>query len=275
MKSKDQIKKRIYEVVFEAETREGRIFDLVLLVAILISVFLVIIETVPAIRNEYGREIILLEWFFSVIFLIEYILRIYSIQNKWRYIFSFYGIIDFLSIVPALVFLFYTGAHSLLLLRSLRLLRVFRILKLTRFMSQGQLIIRALNASKEKIFVFIMFITLLVIMFGSLIYLIEGDVNPGFDSIPRSIYWAIVTITTVGYGDISPVTPLGQFLASLIMVSGYAILAVPTGIVTGELIHASKENHNQSSYNTNTCPHCLLEGHDLDAKFCRKCGGQL
>ena len=275
MKENSNLKKRIYEVVFEAETKEGKIFDLLLLVAILLSVFLVIVETIPEVRASYHNQIVIIEWIFSVLFMIEYILRIYSINNRLKYILSFYGIIDFLSILPALVLLFYANAHSLLLLRALRLMRIFRILKLTRYMSQGQIIIRALKASKEKILVFIFFIFLLVILFGSLIYLIEGDINPKFDSIPRSIYWAIVTITTVGYGDISPVTPLGQFLASLIMISGYAILAVPTGIVTGELISASKNSNNSHLYNTNTCPHCLLEGHDLDAKFCRHCGGKL
>lgn len=275
MKENSNLKKRIYEIVFEAETREGRIFDLVLLGSILISVFLVIIETVPWIRSGYGKLIIALEWGFSVLFLIEYILRIYSFEKRWKYILSFFGIIDFLSILPALILLFYANANSLLLLRALRLLRIFRILKLTRFMSQGQLIIRALKASKEKILVFIFFILLLVLLFGSLIYLIEGEINPEFDSIPRSIYWAIVTITTVGYGDISPMTSIGQFLASIIMLSGYAILAVPTGIVTGEIISASKENEKLHQYNTNTCPHCFLEGHDLDANFCRNCGGML
>jgi voltage-gated potassium channel len=275
MKENESLKRRIYEIVFEAETREGRIFDLVLLAAIILSVFLVIIETIPEVRELYHDQIVIIEWIFSVLFMIEYLLRIYSVNNRKKYIFSFFGIIDFLAILPAIILLFNVGAHSLLLLRALRLMRIFRILKLTRYMSQGKIIVRALKASKEKILVFVFFIFLSVIMFGSLIYLIEGGINPEFDSIPRSIYWSVVTITTVGYGDISPITPAGQFLASLIMISGYAVLAVPTGIITGEFISASKVNNNLFQYNTNTCPNCLLEGHELDAKFCRNCGGKL
>jgi voltage-gated potassium channel len=270
----EKLKKKIYEIVFEAETPAGRIFDLTLLISIFLSVIVVMIETIPEVRASYHDELVAVEWVFSVLFCIEYGLRIYSVQKPMKYITSFYGVIDFLSILPAFVLLFFSGAQSLMILRALRLLRVFRILKLTRYIAQGQLIMKALRASREKLLVFVVFIMILVIIFGSLMYFIEGHINEGLDSIPRSIYWAIVTLTTVGYGDISPITPLGQFLASIIMISGYAIIAVPTGIVTGEIITASKLK-DQPRFNTNTCPNCLLEGHEMDAKYCRNCGGEL
>ena len=276
MLKNEKLRKKIYEIVFEAETAQGKAFDIVLLISILLSVVIVLLESIPEVRSSYAKSLLFVEGVFSFLFLIEYILRLYSVQKPMKYALSFYGIVDFLSILPALVILFYTNAHSLMILRGLRLLRVFRILKLSRYLSQSQMIINALKASKEKISVFIVFVLIMVTIFGSLIYLIEGNVNEGFDSIPRSIYWSIVTLTTVGYGDISPITPLGQFLASIIMISGYAIIAVPTGIVTGELMNASKQQQSDApEHNTNTCPHCLLEGHQLDAKFCRSCGGKL
>ena len=264
-------RKKLHDIIFEAETKEGRFFDISLLFIILMSVIVVMLETVEAYSEKYGAFFYALEWFFTIIFLIEYCLRIYCVHKPWKYIFSFFGIVDLLSILPTFLSLYFAGSQSLMIIRGLRLLRVFRIFKLAHFLSQGQIIITALKASRAKIAVFIIFILILVSIFGSLMYLIEGRSNSGFDNIPRSIYWAIVTLTTVGYGDISPVTPLGQLIASMIMISGYAILAVPTGIVTGEII---KGNRGRRNY-TETCPHCMEEGHDADAIYCNHCGGSL
>lgn len=274
MMKNEELKKKIYDIIFEAETPAGKLFDLSLLVMILLSIVIVMLETVPQIRLNYGKELLVVEWIFLFVFLIEYLLRIYCLPKPINYILSTYGIIDFIALIPAILFLFLGGANSLIMLRALRLLRVFRIFKLSKYLRQGEFIIKALKASREKIFLFVIFVLILVSIYGSLIYIVEGDVNEAFDSIPRSIYWAIVTLTTVGYGDISPITPLGQVLASVIMISGYAILAVPTGIVTGEIISASIKKET-TTHNTNTCPHCLLEGHEEDAIYCRRCSGKL
>jgi voltage-gated potassium channel len=264
-------RQRLHSIIFEAETKEGRLFDILLLIAILISVIVVMLETVPEYQVRYGSTFLILEWVFTIFFTIEYLLRIYCILTPRNYILSFYGIIDLISILPAFLSIFFAGSHSLMIIRGLRLLRVFRIFKLGNYTGQGQMITEALKASRPKLFLFTMFIFILVSIFGSLMYLIEGTSNSGFDSIPRSIYWAIVTLTTVGYGDISPATPFGQFVASIIMIAGYAIIAVPTGIVTGEIIKNKGLKHELTS----ACPHCLHEGHDKDAIFCKKCGTQL
>lgn len=265
------MRRRLHEIIFEAETTEGRAFDIILLIAILMSVIVVMLETVDSYRLQYGTLFNTLEWFFTIIFAIEYGLRIYCVTRPSKYIFSFFGLVDLLSILPTLISLVLAGTQSLMIIRGLRLLRVFRIFKLAHFLSQGQIIITALKASREKIVVFMIFILILVSIFGSLMYLIEGQSNSGFDSIPRSVYWAIVTLTTVGYGDISPVTSIGQFIASLIMIAGYAILAVPTGIVTGEIIKGAGVKKKL----TESCPHCMAEGHDVDAIYCKYCGEQL
>ncbi|MBN1822393.1 MAG: ion transporter [Prolixibacteraceae bacterium] len=262
------LKENLYEIIFEADTRAGKLFDLTLLVVILISVALVMLESVPSIRQNHQPVLKISEWIITAIFTIEYILRIWIIKKPWRYIFSFYGIIDFLSVIPTYLSFVIVGSQSLVVIRVLRLLRVFRILKLTRYTSAGRTLARAMWASREKISVFIFFVIILVVVFGTVMYLIEGEAS-GFTSIPRSIYWAVVTLTTVGYGDISPVTPLGQFLASIIMILGYAIIAVPTGIVTAEII---KPTH---PVNTQVCPHCLHDKHDDDAVFCKKCGARI
>ncbi|MBK8634382.1 MAG: ion transporter [Saprospiraceae bacterium] len=263
------LRRRLHGIIFEAETVEGRLFDIILLLAILLSVIIVMLETVPSYQLQYGRLFTVLEWIFTFIFLIEYGLRIYCVKKPWNYIFSFFGLVDLMSILPIFLSLIFVGTQSLMIIRGIRLLRVFRIFKLVNFLSQGQIIMAALKASREKIFLFMIFILILVSIFGSLMYLIEGRTNAGFDSIPRSIYWAIVTLTTVGYGDISPQSPIGQFLASLIMIAGYSILAVPTGIVTGEIIKSSNRAYTES------CPHCTKEGHAKGAKFCDQCGGIL
>ena len=261
-------REKLYKIIFEADTPAGKIFDLLLLFIILLSVVLVLLESVPSIAANYIHILRPLEWGITGIFTLEYILRIYIVKKPIRYIFSFYGIIDLLSVIPTYLSLIIAGSHSLIVIRMLRLLRVFRILKLTRYTQAGRTIGRALWASREKIGVFIFLILILVVIIGTVMYMVEGAAH-GFTSIPRSIYWAIVTLTTVGYGDISPGTSLGQFLASVVMIMGYAIIAVPTGIVTSELINPSTRQ------NTIVCKHCLNDRHDDDAVYCKKCGEKL
>ena len=261
-------KDRLYEVIFEADTPAGKLFDVVLLIVILISVALVMLESVPSIRGTYRPTLRILEWTITGIFTVEYLLRVAIVRKPLSYIFSFYGIIDLLSVLPTYIGLFVLGSHHLVVIRILRMLRIFRILKLTRYTQAGSTIAKALWASREKISVFIFFVIVLVIVIGTIMYIIEGEAN-GFTSIPQSIYWAIVTLTTVGYGDISPQTALGQFMASIVMIMGYAIIAVPTGIVTAEIINPSHKS------NTQVCPNCLHDKHDNDAKFCKKCGAKI
>ena len=261
-------RERLYEIIFEADTRAGKLFDLVLLVIILLSVLLVLLESVPGIRINYSSILKILEWIITIIFTVEYLLRVVIVQKPVKYILSFYGIIDFLAVIPTYISLVFVGTHSLIVIRILRLLRVFRILKLTRYSSAGQKLGRALWASREKISVFIFFVIILVVIIGTIMYLVEGEEH-GFSSIPRSIYWAVVTLTTVGYGDISPETPFGQFLASVVMILGYAIIAVPTGIVTSELMKPAEKQ------NTQVCRNCLCETHDDDAIYCKKCGNKI
>ncbi len=262
------LKKRLYEIIFEADTPAGKLFDLVLLIVILISVGLVILESVQNIDARYHSQLKIVEWIITGIFTAEYILRILIVKKPVRYIFSFFGIIDFLSVIPTYLSLLAVGYQSLIVIRILRLLRVFRVLKLTRYTQAGTVLMRALWASREKISVFIFFVMIIVVIMGTIMYLIEGETN-GFKSIPLSIYWAIVTLTTVGYGDISPATPLGQLMASIIMILGYAIIAVPTGIITAEIIKPTPAK------NTQVCHKCLYDKHDDDAIFCKKCGEKI
>ncbi|WP_163716451.1 ion transporter [Mangrovibacterium lignilyticum] len=262
------LRKKLYEIIFEADTPAGKAFDVVLLLIILASIVLVMLESVVGINQQYGETLHILEWVITIFFSIEYILRIAVVRKPWTYILSFYGIIDLLAVLPTYLSLIVVGSHSLMVIRAIRLLRVFRILKLSRFTQAGQNLGKALWSSREKIFVFFFFVVNLVIIVGTLMYLIEGPEH-GFKSIPASIYWAIVTMTTVGYGDISPETPTGQLLASFVMIVGYAIIAVPTGIVTSEIIRGSRDT------NTQVCPHCLYDQHDNDALYCKKCGGRL
>lgn len=264
----NRIKEKLYEVIFEADTRSGKVFDVALLIIILVSVVLVMLESVPGIRQSHREILIIMEWLITLIFTIEYFVRILIVKKPLKYIFSFYGIIDLLSILPTYLSLILIGSQSLVVIRMLRLLRVFRILKLTRYTQAGRSLAVALWSSREKISVFIFFITILVVIIGTVMYLVEGE-ESGFTSIPMSIYWAIVTLTTVGYGDISPVTALGQFLASFVMIMGYAIIAVPTGIVTAEMINP------QDKRNTQVCPNCLHDKHENDAVHCKKCGAKL
>ncbi len=262
------LKKHLYEIIFEADTPAGKLFDVILLVVILLSVLLVMLESVSSIAAEYLPVLRILEWVITIIFTIEYFLRILIVQKPLRYAFSFFGIIDFLSVIPTYLSLFFLGSQSLVVIRMLRLLRVFRILKLTRYTQAGRMLMRAMWASREKISVFVFFVLIIVVIMGTVMYLIEGETN-GFKSIPLSIYWAIVTLTTVGYGDISPATPLGQFMASIIMILGYAIIAVPTGIITAEIIKPTPVK------NTQVCQKCMFDKHDDDAVFCKKCGEKL
>ena len=265
-----KFKNRLYEIVFEADTRAGKAFDIALLIAILLSILVVILESVKGIYAKYGALLYALEWIITILFTIEYILRIYIIKKPTSYIFSFYGIIDLLSVLPSYIGLLFAGMSGLIVIRALRLLRIFRILKLNRYVTESKIIVSALKASRAKISVFLYSVVMLVIIIGTIMYLIEGE-KGGFTSIPQGIYWAIVTLTTVGYGDIAPITPIGKFIASFVMILGYAIIAVPTGIVTSHLTIAS----GNKKITTQVCPNCLHEDHDHEAVYCKICGAKL
>ena len=261
---------RLHDIIYEANTPAGKAFDVILLLLIIASIAVVMLDSIKSYNREYGRLFIILEWIFTVLFTIEYILRLICIKKPGRYMISTLGLIDLLAIIPSYLSVFFGGAQSLLVLRALRLLRIFRIFKLTHFLSGMEFLRVALRSSLKKIFIFMLVVLSLVIIMGSVMYLIENGEN-GFTSIPESIYWAIVTITTVGYGDISPVTPLGKFFASIMMFIGYGIIAVPTGIITTEMalsIRGKKENDE-------TCPGCGKEGHAGDAVFCKYCSTKL
>lgn len=261
-------REKIHEVIFEADTPMGKWFDVVLLILISASVLVVMLESVNYINVRYANLFFKLEWFFTAIFTLEYLLRLYSVYRPWKYATSFYGVVDLLAILPAYLSLFLVaGAQSLLVIRAFRLIRIFRIFKLGHFLNEGNVILNALRASRVKISVFLVFVTLLVVIIGAVMYLVEGGDDSAFSSIPRSIYWAIVTLTTVGYGDITPSTEIGQFLSAVVMILGYAILAVPTGIVSAEMV---RENREQVS--TQACRFCGSEGHKHDAIYCRMCG---
>ncbi len=256
-------------IIFEAHTRAGKAFDVGLIICILISVLAVMLDSVAAIHVHYSRWLYGAEWFFTVLFTIEYVLRLWCIQNTARYARSFFGIVDLAGIIPTYLSLLFAGTQYLLVIRVLRVLRVFRVLRMVRFVGEAELLTQALRASGRKIIVFVVTVAAIVVVVGSLMYLIEGEAN-GFTSIPRSIYWAVITMTTVGYGDITPQTPLGQAFASLVMIMGYGIIAVPTGIVTLEISEASRR-----ATNTRTCPDCSAEGHVPEATFCWSCGEHL
>jgi voltage-gated potassium channel len=261
------LRKKIYRIIFEADTRAGKLFDEFLLSLILFSIAVVMIESVSSIRQQYGLLLSIIEWLITAIFTIEYCLRIWVSDRPVKYIFSFYGIIDLLAILPTFLGILFPGAQSMLVIRGLRILRVFRILKLTRYSQAGRIILLAVWKSREKMIVFVLFIITIAIIMGAVMYLVEGE-KSGFTDIPTSIYWAIVTLTTVGYGDLAPTTVVGQFIASIVMILGYAIIAVPTGIVTANLL--SKNNTN-----TQVCSRCMHNEHDDDAQFCKKCGNSL
>jgi voltage-gated potassium channel len=264
-----------YRVIFESDTRAGRAFDIVLLVAILLSVLTVMLDSVQHIRLEFGEYLRDLEWFFTGLFLVEYLARLLVVRRPLAYALSWLGIIDFLSIIPTLAALLVASSRYLLAIRTLRLLRVFRIFKLGRFVGEGEFIVTALRASRFKILVFLSAVLMLATAVGSLMYVVEGGQN-GFTSIPKSVYWAIVTLTTVGYGDISPHTVLGQSLASVLMILGYAIIAVPTGIVSAQMAlpasPAPTPPAATSAFKQAACPSCQATGHRPDATFCWQCG---
>lgn len=262
------IREKLYEIIFEADTKKGKIFDIVLIILIAVSILLVMLDSMESVSSLYHKQMVIAEWIVTIIFTIEYALRIYIVKKPQEYIFSMYGIIDLLAILPTYAGLVVVGGQSLMVIRAIRLLRVFRILKLGRYTRAGRFLMLAMYKSREKIFIFLFFILTIVIIFGTIMYMLEGEQN-GFTSIPTSIYWAIVTLTTVGYGDISPATGIGQFLASIIMILGYAIIAVPTGIVTSEMLHM------KPSTNSQVCSNCLYGQHDDDALFCKKCGNSL
>lgn len=261
---------RLHEIIFEAETATGKAFDTILLVFIILSVLTVILDSVGTFRARHGTVLTFLEWFFTIAFTIEFIARIIAVGKPLRYVFSFYGLVDLCSIIPTYLSVMLPGSQFLLVIRALRLIRIFRIFKLTRYLTEGAVLIHALRASRYKITVFLGTVATSVIIMGTMMYLIEGEQN-GFTSIPRSIYWAIVTMTTVGYGDIAPRTVIGQALASLIMIIGYGIIAVPTGIVTSELAVM----RHKTEVTTQACPLCGSQGHDPDAVHCKYCGGKL
>lgn len=266
--NRSQWREDLYAVIFEAETPAGKWFDILLIVSILASVAAVMLDSVNSINMHYGGFLNGIEWFFTIIFTVEYILRLICVGRPLLYASSFFGIVDLLAIIPTYVSLFIPGTQYLLVVRILRILRIFRVLKLVQYMGEALILMRALRASSRKITVFLFTVLTLVTVLGSLMYLIEGAQN-GFTSIPRSIYWAIVTLTTVGYGDISPQTNIGQILAAGIMILGYSIIAVPTGIVTVELSKFSSKKL------TRSCRDCSAEGHDDDAVFCKYCGAEL
>lgn len=266
--SRSPRKEKIHEIIFEADTPMGKLFDVILLILISASVLIVMLESVNYINVRYQELFFVLEWIFTILFTVEYLLRLYSVYRPLRYASSFFGIVDLLAILPAYLSLFFAaGAQPLLVIRAFRLIRIFRIFKLGHFLNEGNTLLRALRASRVKISVFLMFVTLLVIIIGSVMYLVEGGEDSSFSSIPRSVYWAIVTLTTVGYGDITPTTEIGQFLSAVVMIMGYAIIAVPTGIVSAEMVRDSS-----MVVNTQACRFCGAEGHATDALYCRKCG---
>ncbi|MEE2700360.1 MAG: ion transporter [Bacteroidota bacterium] len=265
----ESIKRKIQEIIFEADTFWGKLFDILLLIAIVSSIIAVMLESVKSIHEKYGEILRTFEWIVTILFTIEYFLRIYATGKPLRYIFSFYGVIDFISFAPTYLMPFFPQSQYFFVARAMRLLRIFRILKLVRYVRGSRTLISALRQSRGKIVVFLTSVIVLVVIMGTLMYLIEHGTH-GFTSIPRSIYWAVVTLTTVGYGDIVPYTTLGKLLASFIMILGYGIIAVPTGIFAAEFTR----NRNLK-ITTQTCPECTKEGHDENAKYCKDCGAEL
>jgi len=277
-KSNQNWKHKLHEIIYEADTPAGKLFDMVLFVTIIASIILVMLESVNSIDTKYHKLLNISEWVITILFSIEYIARIITVKHPLKYITSFYGIIDLLSTIPKYISLIFAGTHALVALRALRLLRIFRILKLARYLGASNNLATALKASRAKIFVFLFAVVIIAIILGTIMYLIEGEEN-GFTNIPKSVYWCIVTLTTVGFGDIAPQTPLGQFIASLVMILGYGIIAVPTGIVSAEYSNQSRTNiepiPNEVNLNSQSCANCMTENHKDGAEFCYKCGEEL
>lgn len=265
----------LYEIIFEARTFKGRLFDLLLLASIILSVIVIMLESVQSIKSEHGATLTTLEWFFTGFFTLEYVLRIYCVGKPQKYIFSFFGIVDFLAIIPTYLTLFFAIGPGLNTIRILRFIRIYNVLKLGQYTDSGNIILSALYDSRHKIIVFLTALLTLVIFIGGLVYFVESaNANSQFTSIPAAIYWAIVTVTTVGYGDITPITPIGQFLSAILMISGYAIIAVPTGIVTGELVKANIFNESKG-IKKQSCPCCGHETNDTKANYCSHCGNKI
>ncbi len=263
------LQQQLFVIIFKADTPGGKLFDVLLIIAIIFSVLAVMLSTVNGIASDYGQIFFVAEWVFTIVFTLEYVLRLYCVRRHGVYARSFYGVVDLLSVLPTYLELMVTGAGYLLVIRIFRILRVFRVLKLSRYVGEADALMEALTASRRKIFVFLYAVITLVVIFGSLMYLVEGP-QRGFTSIPRGVYWSIVTLTTVGYGDITPSTPLGQTLSAVIMIMGYGIIAVPTGIYASEL-----SNVIQRRRRILVCPSCQLVGHEDDASFCKRCGTNL
>ena len=260
---------RLHAIIFEADTPAGKLFDLLLILAIILSVIAVMFDSVAEVRAEHGRMLYVIEWIFTLLFTVEYLTRIISLGQPTRYIRSFYGLVDLIAILPTYISLLLPGSQYLMVIRVLRLLRIFRILKLAQYLNEAEVLLKAMRSSVRKISVFLFAVLTLVLIFGSLLYLIEGD-ESGFTSIGVSCYWAITTLTTVGYGDISPQSPLGRAVASVIMIMGYGVIAVPTGIVTAELVSPIT-----GKVSTQACPECGMEKHSYDARYCKYCGAEL
>jgi voltage-gated potassium channel len=267
---KKQWQEKLHEIIYESNSIAGKVFDVFLLLLIVASILTVMFDSIGSWHQKYGNVFYILEWIFTILFTIEYLLRILCIGKPLKYIFSPLGVIDLLALVPSILSVFFSGGQSLLVLRALRLLRIFRIFKLTHFLSEMHFLSVVLKGSLRKISIFMLTVLTLVIILGSVMYLVENREN-GFTSIPESIYWAIVTITTVGYGDISPQTPMGKFIASIIMLIGYGIIAVPTGIITTEMTLAARNKRHSHE----ACPNCSREGHESDAVHCKYCGAKL
>lgn len=265
-------RQRLHEVIFEADTPAGKAFDLILLLAILASTVAVMLETVDHLRADYYLPLRTAEWVFTVLFTVEYALRLICVRRPSRYALSFFGIVDLVSFLPSYISLLVPGAQTLLVIRLLRLLRIFRILKLARFLTEAAELRDAVYGARNKIVVFLFTVLTVVSIMGAAMYLIEHDHNPGFRNIPQSMYWAIVTMTTVGYGDITPITVPGKLVASLIILTGYAMIVVPTGFVSAEFV-AAKDRHKPPT--TQACPSCMRHGHDADAVCCKWCGARL
>ena len=267
--TENQFKHRLRVIIFGTDTPAGRYFDLALILCIVLSVALVFVDTVDSVHQRYGDVIRVFEWVFTVVFTIEYVLRLYCSTQPLHYARSFYGVVDLLSILPSYLALVFPGANFTLVIRILRLFRIFRVLKLLRYLSEGNLLLRAMMQSGRKVFIFFFSVSLIIMVLGAIMYVVEGP-NNGFTSIPKSIYWTIVTITTVGYGDITPQTDLGQAIAALTMLLGYSIIAIPTGILTSEMSQEISRNRD-----LRRCSNCLKMGHDKEAQFCSHCGSEL
>ncbi|MDX9846532.1 MAG: ion transporter [Tenuifilaceae bacterium] len=262
-------KRNLYEIIFKADTYYGKLFDELLLVLILISVGVVMLESIAEVRVSYGNYLLAAEWILTILFLAEYIVRIICSPEPRKYVVSFFGVVDLLAILPTFMALLVPGVHPLIVVRALRLLRVYRILKLYHFIHEGNILLIALRNSLHKIFIFMAFILVLVLLLGSIMYVVEGADN-GFNSIPLSIYWAVITLTTVGYGDIVPSTDLGKFISTFIMLLGYSIIAIPTGIVSAEIT-----KRRGTEIKTRICSNCEESEHQADAKYCMTCGKEL